>query len=208
MAVEAANASWLTLVTSSAVISGLVNVAWGAWAKRLDRKREDAKDAHRMGHVYLTIALQFEEFAQRCNAYLYDIHEGLWHRAHHHDETPLDKLNKPFEFAFDPEPNWVELPVAFAAKVKVLPSQFQLTHEWIGRAFSEWADPAVAFHLEEERVAYYGIKACQIASQIREDTGAGPAGDNLNSYLDHFRMVIESRRETFRAQREGVTLIP
>lgn len=205
MTVEAASANWLTLVMSSAVISAFVNVIWSARSKYVERKREDKKDAKRIGHVYLNIALSLESFGKQCDARLFDIENGLWQRARNHDESFLSRL-KPFTFAFDPEPTWSELPIPFVAKVKVLPEQFESTSCWIGEQWSEWADLGDAYDLETERVAFYGLKAFEIAAAIRREIQAGEC--DTESHVEHFRSIIEQRRDAFRKQREGVTLLP
>ena len=143
---------------SSAVISAVVNVIWSARSKYVERKREDERDAKRIGHVYLNIALSLESFGKQCDAHLYDIDNGLWQRARNHDESFLSRL-KPFPFAFNPEPTLSELSIPFVAMVKVLPEQSQSTSRWIGEQWSEWADLGDAYDLEIERVAFYGLKA-------------------------------------------------
>lgn len=205
MAVEAANASWLTLVASSAVVSALVNVSWNAWAKKLDRQREDAKEAKRIGHVYLDIALQLEGFAKRSDAYLYDISNALWHRAARHDESYIGKL-KSVPLSFDPEPNWTELPIPFVARLKALPGQFVSTERWIRDQWENWADIEDVYHLEEQSVAYYGIKVLDIADDIRRDIGAGTS--DSGGLREHFLSEIDIRRKRYATDRTSVTLIP
>ncbi|MFM0088939.1 hypothetical protein PQR46_18690 [Paraburkholderia sediminicola] len=205
MAIEAANASWLTLVTSSAVVSAIVNVGWNAWSKRVDRKREDAKEAKRIGHVYLDIALQLEGFVKRCDARLYDIDRGLAEMAAEHNQSYLSEL-KPFGMSFDPEPNWSELPIRFVAKMKVLPDQYASTKAWIGEQWEYWADLDDAYRLEEQSIAYYGLKAAEIAAEIRRDIDAGIA-DNAK-LLEHFRSEIEQCMEAFRVHPKDIALIP
>ncbi|PLP96822.1 hypothetical protein [Cupriavidus pauculus] len=205
MTVEAANASWLTLVASSAVVSALVNVGWNVCSKLLDRKREDEKDRKRVGHVYLDIALQLESFAKRSDAYLYDISNALWHRAAHHDEFYIKKL-KSVSLSFEPEPNWTELPIPFVARLKALPGQSASTERWIRDQWDTWADIEDVYHLEEQCVAYYGIKVLDVADDIRREINAG-IGDS-GTLREHFTSEIETRRKRFAEDRTAITLIP
>lgn len=204
MAVEVGNVSWLTLVASSAVISALVNVGFTAWVKYGERKREDAKDAKRVGHVYLGIVFSLESFAKQCDERLYDIYNGLAQCEEQHDSSALAKL-KPVAFTLDPSSSWDELSIAFVAKVKVLPSQYETTNQWIHQQYEYWAGVDDAYHLEEERLAYYGGKACEMAAEIRRDIKAGDG--EVASYVEHFRSIINQRRKAFATDRE-TALIP
>lgn len=205
MAVEVENVSWLGLVASSAVVSALVNVGWNAWTKHQDRKREDAQEAKKIGHIYLDIALQLEAFGKRCGARLYDIDRGLSARAAEHDETYLNQL-KPLAFSFDPEPNWNELPIEFVAKMKMLPNQYASTKEWISAQWDYWADLEDLYGLEKQCIAYYGLKVFQIAAEIRLSIGAGSESDR--TLFEHFLTEIDERRKAFRKYHNDVTLIP
>jgi len=205
MTIEAANVNWLTLVASSAVVSAIVNVGWNAWSKKIDRKREDAKDVKRIGHVYLDIALQLENFVKRCDARLYDIDRGLEERATEHDDSYLNAL-KPFVMSFDPEPHWGELPVDFVAKTKVLPDQFQSTRAWIGEQWEYWAGIDDLYRLEQQSIAYYALKACEISAEIRSGIGVGVA--DAAAIVEHFHSAIDQRREDFDMQRYDIPLIP
>jgi len=205
MTIEAANVSWITLVMSSAVTSAVVNVGWNAWQKHGERKREDEKDSKRVGHIYLDLSLQLESFAKRCDTYLYDIDNGLWERSKNHDESELQKLRS-ITFKFEPEPNWIELPIAFTAALKVLPKQFENAHDWIKEQWNHWADLEDAYSLEQERVAYYGLKACEVAASIRAQIQAGD-GDT-DSSTAHFQSLIEERRQRFQRDGNEITLTP
>jgi hypothetical protein len=92
MPVEASQASWLGIVASSAVVSAVVNV-FSNWRLKVgDRKREDAKEMRRVGHVYLKIAHQLEVFAKRCDTYILDIDEQM-ERRYQQDEKAFENLH-------------------------------------------------------------------------------------------------------------------
>lgn len=199
------NVNWYAVVASSAVISALVNVSWSAWLKRNERIKEDVEKSRRIGHVYLDIALDLESFAKRGNAYLFDIQDGLFEFKKNHNNLVLSKL-KPLKFEFNVVPSWSELPVAFVARVKTIPLQFESTNEWIVAQWAGWADLDEVYQLEEERVAFYGLKICEIATKIRLEIGASE--DETSSYVEHFKSILKSRRAAFQQQGEALTLIP
>lgn len=202
---EVSNVNWLTLVMSSAVVSAGFNIVWSACSKLIDHKKEAAKDAKRIGHVYLDIALQLETFAQRCDARLFDIDHGMAERGNNHDESYLSKL-KALPFCFEPEPNWSELPVSFVARHKVLPSQYAVTGGWISEQWEYWADLEDVYLLEQQCLAYYGLKVCTVAAGIRKQIGVADAENTAQ--VEHFRSEIQGRREGFRRNPQNINLIP
>ena len=199
------NVNWYSVVASSAVVSALVNVSWGAWIKRNERIKEDVERSKRMGHIYLDIALDLESFTKKCNAYLFDIQDRLFEYRKIHNRAVLHEI-KPLTFEFNAAPMWSELPVGFVARVKTIPLQFESTNDWIVAQWMDWADLEDVYQLEEERIAFYGLKICKIATNIRLEIGAGE--DETSSYVEHFRSVLNSRRIAYLQQGESLTLIP
>ncbi|CAN7795917.1 hypothetical protein LJR034_004083 [Caballeronia sp. LjRoot34] len=210
MAVEASQASWFGIVASSAVISALVNVVSNWRLKVGDRKREDKREQRRVGHVYLEIAQQLEAFAKRCDTYIDDIDEQL-DLFYQRDDNAFQNLNKPFTFAFHPEPKWEELPIPFTSKVKALSQGFAETSGFIHRAW-EWSDEHETWALETQRVAFHGLRAIEIAVEVRKEIGAGHSVSDRQQQLDaaavHFIKEINNCRENFKAARHNLQLIP
>lgn len=195
----------VALLLSSALISALVNIAWNAISKWLDRKAETKKEAQKVAHVYLDLALQLEVFARQCNALLYDISDGIDLYRSQRDDSGLKNL-RTVEFAFEPEPDWTALPIPFVAQVKTLPERFKQCSTWIGTQFRQWAAFDEAWELEEELHAFFALEACKVASDIRVQIGAGTA--ELTDLAAHFQSVIESRRRSYVQSPLHASLIP
>ncbi|SPA02782.1 hypothetical protein CBM2626_B30100 [Cupriavidus taiwanensis] len=195
---------WATVLTSSAVGS-LVSLAGTVYTKWRDRQREDNKEKKRIAHVYLDVAMQLETFARGCGARLMDIDRGLAERAQDHDESFLNRL-APFTMAFDPVPNWTELPVDFVAKMRAFPSEFASTSAWISEQWRIWAEIDEAYALEEQSLAHYGLRAFRIAKEIRTEVGAGALDSNALCTL--FQAEIDRRRDIWLSDRNAITLIP
>lgn len=183
--------STLTLIMSSAVVSAGVNVGWSMCLKLIERRKE----AQKVDHVYLAIATQLEAFARRCNERLYDISSGVERYRTHGDSSLLNNL-MPVPFEFTPEPDWTALPVRFVAKVRALPNRFEQCNAWINAAFKAWAELDDAYELDEERLAFYAIKACNLASEIRTKIKAGDG--EVDDLVEHFRSILNKRRNMYR----------
>jgi hypothetical protein len=162
MATDAVGVNWTTVVFSSAVIGATIsttlNVVFGAWSKFGDRRREDAKAAKKVGHVYLGVALSLEVFSKKCSAYIYEIETAIDESRSFNNHDALSGL-KSVDLKFEPEPDWVELPIQFVAQVKGLVSQYAERNTWIAQQFQNWADMEEAYEFECERAAFYGWKA-------------------------------------------------
>ena len=207
MNTEVAGIDWLTVVGSSAVISAMisttVNVAFSAWSKSGDRRREDAKAAKKVDYVYLGVALSLEVFSKRCSDYIYEIESALETAHYQNSHEALNGL-KSVELIFHPEPDWIELPIPFVALVKGLVSQYAERNAWIIQQHQTWADMDDAYEFESERAAFYGLKASELAVKIRTDIKAGVSD---YAYADHLRGLIDQRRDRFKENRR-MSLIP
>jgi hypothetical protein len=196
--------NWVTVVFSSALISSAINVFWNAAAKFMDRQREDQKTKKVMDHVYLEVTFSLEAFAKACYAELVEIDNGLRFRDEYGDDSRLNAI-RTLELKFDPEPRWTELPVDFVAKVKSLPGHFASTDQWIKEQYEAWADIEEAYYFEAERLAFYGLKACKLADEIRGQISAGPS--ETSDVANYFSTLIEGRKKLFGPTSYG-TLIP
>lgn len=186
MAAPSEPVSALTLIMSSAVVSAGVNVAWSVITRLLDLRREKTKIAHE----YLSLVLQPEEFVRLCNERLYDISEAMDRYRGFQDSAAFNGLGR-IPLDFKPEPNWSSLPIPFVANMKSLPNRFEQCDRWI-TAQSEWAGLDDAYEFEEERLAFYALKAAKIAAEVRQQIGAGD-GD-LGDLVTHLESVIAQRR--------------
>ena len=200
MVVETASVNVYTLILSSAVVSALINVAWNAFARFHDRRAA----AKKMNHVYLSIALQLEDFACRCNAQIYDINEAV-SEYHEGQSTAFQKIS-PFKLEFTPEPEWTSLPVKFVAEIKSLSTRFEQCNSWIIGQFNNGTDADDTYALEEERLAYYALRACVVATSIRARIGAG-TGDIFH-LINNFEHVIERSRSSFLKYADSQPFIP
>lgn len=195
-----------TGVISGAVISALINLGWNAYVKAGDRNRVSEKEAHVVGHVYLEIVIQLERFARKCNGRLYDISTGLDMYRDQHDNSGLNDLPA-ILFLFDPEPDWTALPVQFVAELKSIADRYEQCSSWIAEQYLQWADYDDAYELEEGRLAYYGLEACKLVSEIRIQIDAGDG--ELEDLVRHFRSTISARRAFYEKNPSDVySLIP
>lgn len=201
MTTSTESVSAITLILSSAVVSAGVNVAWNAFARFLDWRRAKRK----IDHVYLNIVQQLEHFARRCNERMYDINEAMGEYRSNHDSGAFRGIAH-LALDFHPEPDWTSLPIPFVAKVKSLQSRFEQCDSWIKAQFDLWADFADAYDLEEERLAFYGLKACEISAEIRSKLEAGAS--ELDDLSAHFERVIDRRRTIDREDPGQHTFIP
>jgi len=192
--------SALTLIMSSAVVSASVNVAWSMVTRLLDRRKEQNKT----NHEYLSLVLQLEEFVRHCNEALYNISDAIDRYRSLHDTSAFQGLIS-ITLAFRQEPNWSSLPIPFVADMKSLPNRFKQCDRWIVLQ-SEWAGPADCYEFEEERLAFYALKAAKIAADVRRKIAAGK-GD-LDDLLVHLNSVISQRRKIYLAYPERCELIP
>lgn len=197
--------SALTLVMSSAVVSALVNVGWGAFSRWLERNKEAREKAQKVGHVYLALALQLEAFARQCNERLYDIRVALERYRSEEDGSGFNTLSKA-EFEFEPEPDWAALPVSFVANVKGLPTRFRQCDMWINEQFQHWADLDEAFELEMEKLAFYALKACDLSSKIRTQIRA--ESDETDGIVGHFQTILDRRHNSYLNRPGQRTFIP
>lgn len=198
------DASTVTLLMSSAVVSALVNVAWNAYAKSIEREKEDAKENLRLGHIYLELVFELESFARKCSERIYDISAAL-DRYANHDGAAFDGLGD-IVLELDAVPDWTALPVSFVAKVKALPSRFEKCNQWIIAQHEYWADLDEAYQFEEERLAFYATEATTLSEQIRRKIDAGK-GD-MYDIINHLSKILQSRRTAYKKQPQSFNCIP
>jgi hypothetical protein len=122
-----------------------------------------------------------------------------------HDQKAYDGFEH-FVFEFMPEPDWTALPIPFVAEVKALPNRFEQCNSWINSQFHQWADMDEAYELDAERLAYYALKSCELASKIRVKLKADD--DQLDDLVTHFRHIIDKRRERYKNNPDFYVLIP
>jgi hypothetical protein len=201
MAVATDSVSMLTLILSSAGVSALVNVAWNAIARYLDQRAT----ARKTSHVYLSLALQLEDFARRCNAQIYDINEAFAHHRQDHTFLAFQHISE-IQLELAPGLEWNSLPVAFVAEMKGLPTRFEQCNSWIHAQYDNGADIEDAYELEKERLAFYALKACAASAAARSRIGAGP-GD-LTHLVNSFEHVVERSRVQYEKYGDEQTFIP
>jgi hypothetical protein len=193
-------------VVSSAVISALVNVAWNAYSSRQVRAREDAKEEHKVGHVYLGLVLKLDRFARLCHSRLYEISDAIeTYRETHSSDAMRDM--PPMPPIFDPASDWSALPIAYVARLETLLGRYEQCDSWIKEQFVVWAELDEAWEIECERLAFYGLAACKLATDTRALIKAG--NEEFVDVIKHFESVINSRRTYLRDNpQRAYTIIP
>ena len=194
---DPANPDLMTMVFSAVlsgtVASSLINLGWNAWTRKADRKREEAKEANRIKHVYLDIARDLELFSSECAVQMSEIENAQHAYYTAEDRHALGKLQLT-KLRFDTEPSWIDLPVEFVDTIKDLIVRFDAAGKWIANAFQDWADPADAGSFEQERLAFYGNLAARIARDTRKKIGAGRSvTDSYQEKFDHFLAGCKTR---------------
>lgn len=81
--------------------------------------------------------------------------------------------------------------IGTVARLKALPGQFTPTERWIRDQWDNWADIEDVYHLEEQCIAYYGVKVLDVADDIRREIGDG-TGDS-GTLRKHYISEIASR---------------
>jgi len=174
MAVEIANASWIPLVGSSAVVSALVNVAWNWYAKRQDGKREEDREADReakrLRYASLSLAIDLERFAREC-AYLVtsvDVAKEFI-RGSNDSEFVRDqfaRIRVP-TLALTVDENWRDLNLKFVSHIRRLMSDYEADGDWV-----EKGDFIVGMQwgFLQDRALLHGRDASQLAEQLRADS--------------------------------------
>lgn len=132
------------------------------------------KEKQRVNHVKLVNMDQLESLANRCASVMYEIRDGLG-EYYRHEESGFSNAQRGVQLDFDPEPQWVELPVRFVAPLKALTREYAGAAEWI-TCSSEWADTAEQRESELERLAFHGLKVLAIVEKIRKEIDAGERG--------------------------------
>lgn len=191
-------ADWATILTSSGVASFVVfggNAFLQHW-----------KDVKGRDHVYFEIALQLESFAQRCHAKLHDVAEYLGERADRIDDKRL-KQPESVKLEFAPPPDWKALPIKEVASIRSFPRRYANAHEWIVSQFNMWADTDEAYQFDMQILCYYGLKACEIAADIRKRLGV-PEDAETGSLRLLFATEINERRILYRQHGDVINLIP
>lgn len=196
--------SILTLVISSSVVSALVNVLWNWYVKREERKRDAAREAHKVGHVYLNVVIQLERFVRKCQARRYAISEGL-DKYRRHEMDAFDGIGG-IQFAFEPAPDWTALPIPFVAKVNTLGDRFEQCDVWITEQWNYWADIDDAYEFEYQRVSYYALEACKLSKELRALIGAG-LGD-IGALHSSMKDSVDSSIKKCRERPEAANVIP
>jgi len=199
------NVSLLAMITSSAFIGAAANIAWGEIAKWIDRRRENKKEEGKIAHVYHAIILQLEGFAHQCNGQLYDISVAMDNYRNLQDGSAFDRVGAQ-RFEFNPEPEWTSLPVPFVDEMKSFINRSGQSDKWISAQFGLWAGLDDVFELEEQRMAYYALRACALASGIRAKIKIGKS--DLQDLLEHFRSVIDRYRDHYNENEGRANLIP
>ncbi|EDT03471.1 hypothetical protein BamIOP4010DRAFT_3000 [Burkholderia ambifaria IOP40-10] len=167
--VAQAPVNWVGVVASSAAIGAVVNNAMTLLVRHFDRKREDATLAARRAHVQLEVALALEGFAHRASTYLYAL-APVRSAYQSGDERASENLGVPhLQFDLAPDAAWSELPIQIIATIRELPSAFQVTDNWIESIYDGWDDLLQVLDLREQQAIHYGLLACELAQQIRDE---------------------------------------
>jgi hypothetical protein len=201
---DAANPNWMAVVFSSAVVSGCINLVWNWWTRRAGRKREGAKEANRIKHVYLDIALHLELFCYQCMNEISEISDAQHLFVTGQDRDALGKLRS-ISLRFEVEPSWVDLPVEFVATIKELIAGFDAAGEWVADAFQAWADGMDGSSFEQQRLAFYGSQASQLAKETRQRIDAGR--NDMDGYQVAFDHFLGTCRAQYSSNPEG-TILP
>lgn len=197
----------LTAVISGAAVSAAVNVIWNIYVRVQEHKKETAKNSLKLGHIYLQIIGQLEQFARKSSARIYQIDEGLDALYCFHNSSELTKLGA-LKFSLDPGPNVTELPIQFVAQLNRLTGRFEDCDAWISEQWNgeNNFDLDEVFLLERQRFAYYALAACKLAGSLRRQINAGM--EDMGDIEAQFHAVINARAEAYKKNPSSFTTIP
>lgn len=180
---------------SSAGISTVVTLWWGAKEKRADLERAEKKEAERLKHVYFGIANQLETFCYRCMIKMRDISDAqnLFIEG---DPNAWSRVQgEPLQVEADPQ--WTDLPVCLVDEVRTLEARYSEAGKWLADAFNSdpYSDMMQATDLDSQCYAYYGREASRIAKNIRHSIGlTRPAQEGYDA---EFKSAIEGIRKFY-----------
>ncbi|MDN4057159.1 hypothetical protein QPK31_02865 [Massilia sp. YIM B02769] len=205
MATESADIDLITIITSSAFVAALVNVAWNALSKWLDRQREAKKEELKVAHVYHAVILHLETYAYKANGQLYDISVAMDRYRGLRDDKAFDRVRTE-RFKFEPDPDWTVLPISFVDRMKTFVIQSDQCDGWIRAQFDLWAGIDEAFELEEQRIAWYALRACTLASELRLQIEVDCA--SMEDIIKHFQFIIDRCWDHYKANNGTTNLVP
>lgn len=192
-------------VISSALVSTLITTVWSAKEKRDDLKRAEAKEAERLKHVYLGIAIKLETFCYRCMITMRDISDAqnLFIEA---APDPWSRLHG-VSLQFETDPQWTDLPAAIVDEVKSLVGRYAAAGEWLADGFNSHPRPDMieATDLDAQRYAYYGREASRIAKNIRH--GIGLTRPAQEGYDATFKSALEGSCK-FHSENPSRSMLP
>jgi hypothetical protein len=211
-AAQEVQAGWGTLVAWSAVIAAVVssgiNTGSNWLIKKYDQKLERRKEENRVAHVKLDIMHQLEGFSNRCASYSDDIANAIYSYYDQQSSDAFARIQHSVVLTFEPPPRWEELDVAFVAPIKAMAREYENTNSWI-IGMSEWADLPDSYEFEKERLAFYGLQALKIASDIARQIKLDQSGrTRLDATKMQFEELIEKRRASYAKTAGRITLIP
>jgi hypothetical protein len=201
----ASNASIVTLILTSSVLSGVITAGVNVFMKTQDRKHDAAKDKAKVAHAYFETAIWLEDFAKNGSGHIGSIDEAMASYDADHDTSAFAKLHL-IEHKLELVMRLGELPVSVVAQVKALTEGYTSAHDWISRQFDHWADLEEAYQMERQRVAFYGLQALTMAATIRQIIAIEP--HRYAPIVKRFETIVESCRQAFWADAEERILIP
>lgn len=93
------------------------------------------------------------------------------------------------------------------AWTKQITVRYEKCGEWIGHQYAEDSGELADFwYLKQQRIAYYGLRACAEAASIRQQIPAGHA--DMSANIDQFNYIVEKCKRLFEKLGEGINAIP
>lgn len=122
------------------------------------------------------------------------------------DDTGL-KRPESVTLHFASEPDWKALPIKEVASIRSFPHRYATSQQWIVSQFNTWADVDDAYQFDMQTLCYYGLKACEIAADIRKRLGV-PEDADAGSLRLLLTSDINERRILYREHGDEINLIP
>lgn len=183
MAGDLGGYEWVGVVLTSAVVSTVLNVAWGVVSKAWDSKLKSDEVKVRRRLVYQDLSMLLASFARESSTYIDRVADAIYHRGEETAESRTDPM--PPAFPAIEHIDWSLLPIRTVDSLKGIRERYETARVWMSEQWILWADVDDMLDFERQRSAFYGREALIWArkSRIEADLDEGDFASMSNIEL-------------------------